>query len=258
MQDLELKDYMARNCAEGYEFRETDFEEVGMLLEENAAYSSFQFRDGKRSKANIIGGTKFLILDIDKSCLTDNEAHLLLEEYNHFIARTSDPDNEYKFRVLLELDSIVDVDDRMWSAFLKEVGEELGLIIDILPKSQIFLSFANREILSQLEAEPLECKPLIDKAAIRLRDQPKPAYELPSGNKTELLNDPRETFSFAFEAEQGERSRLTYRALAYAIDLGADGEYIVKLANQLNDYWPTSMNAERLERTLITPALRRV
>lgn len=254
----DMKSYMARNCAEGYEFSESPFSSIGDLLTNNAAYSPFQFKDGKRSKANIIGGTKIIVLDIDKSCLTDEEIHLLLEEYNHFVARTSDPDNAYKFRVIIELDSIVDVNDQLWSAFIKEVGEELGLIVDILPKSQIFFSFEGRNILFQLEAEPLSCKPLLDRAFARLRDKPKPPRELPSSNKKSLLEDPRETFNFAFEAEQGERSRLTYRALAYAIDLGANEEYVTNLAHELNSYWSIPMNEERLVNTLITPALRRM
>jgi len=253
-----MKEFMARNCAEGYEYNESPFSSLGDLLTNNAAYSTFKFKDGKRSKANIVGGTKVIVLDIDKSCLTDEETHLLLEEYNHFIARTSDPDNAYKFRVLIELDSIVDITDQTWSAFVREVGDELGLIVDILPKSQIFFSFEDRNILYQLEAEPLNCKPLLDKAFARVRDNPKAPRELPASNKKSLLDDPRETFNFAFEAEQGERSRLTYRALAYAIDLGASEDYVENLAHELNGYWSTPMNEERLVNTLITPALRRM
>jgi len=49
-----------------------------------------------------------------------------------------------------------------------------------------------------------------------------------------------------------------YRALAYAIDLGAGEEYIETLANEINDYWVDSMDEDRLNRTLIVPALRRI
>jgi hypothetical protein len=253
-----LKDYMSRNSAEGYELYDTDFAELGDLLRENACYSSFEFTGGIRHKDNLVPRTKFIVLDVDKSCLTDEEAHFLLEEYNHFIARTSDPDNAFKFRILLEFDAIVEVNEQIWKALVEEIGLEFGLVIDILPQSQIFLSFAERNILSQLEGKTLQTKFLLERAEERVRNKPKPVVTLPNKEKELRLMDARETFSFAFEAEKGERSTLMYRALAYAIDLGADAEYITKLAHEINDYWFDKLDEERLQRTLIKPALRRV
>lgn len=258
MRDKEAKEFMARNCAEGYEFYETDFSEIELLLQENASFSSFAFKNGARNKENLIGGTKFVILDVDKSMLTDQEAHTLLHQYNHYVVRTSDPNNEFKFRVIMELDSIVDLDSRMWKEFLSEIGDELGLVVDLLPQSQIYLSYAGRTVLKQLSGETLQTKKLVERAAARVKDKPKPPAKLPKAQKDAKLNDPRETFFFAFEAEKGNRSVLIYRALAYAIDLGASSQYIEELANEINEYWVEPMDNDRLYRTLITPALRRV
>ena len=253
-----LKEYMATNSKDGYEFYETNFEELQLLLGENAVYCSFRFEDGIRKKEHLVGGTKFVILDIDKSMLTDKEVHALLNDFNHYVVRTSDPDNEFKYRVVMELDSVVDIDERMWKAFLEEIAEELGLVIDVLPQSQIFLSFAKREILSQLEGRTLKTKYLLENAALRLKDKPRPAASLPTKEKKLKLDDPRETFSFAFEAEKGERSVHLYRALAYAIDLGANRKDVTELAHEINEYWLQPMERDRLERTLIIPALRRI
>jgi hypothetical protein len=254
----ELKDYMARNCSEGYEFYETDFREVELLLNENAAYSSFAFSQGKRSKDNLIGGTKFVILDIDKSQITDDEAHTLLDEYNHYIVRTSDPDNEFRFRTILELDSVVDVDERMWKAFIQEIANELGLIIDVLPQSQIFLAYKGRTVLKQLNGKTLKTKYLLERAAVAARDKPKPASALPAKEKSTKLSDPTETFGYAYAAEPGERSVCMYRALMHAIDLGADGSYLKSLCEEINHSWMDPMDHSRLNRTLLTPALRRI
>jgi hypothetical protein len=228
------------------------------LLKEDAVYCSFAFKGGVRKKENLTGGTKFVVLDIDKSMLTDREAHVLLNDFNHYVVRTSNPDNEFKFRVILELDSIVDIDERMWKAFIEEIANELGLVIDILPQSQIFLAFANRNILTQLEGKTLKTKYLLELAALRAKEKPKPAASLPIKEKSLKLEDPRTTFSFAFEAEQGERSTTLYRALAYAIDLGADERYVIQLADEVNHYWVDSMDLDRLKRTLVDPALRRI
>ncbi len=259
LQGAELKDFMARNSADGYDFLpDVKFPEIMDLLESNAVYSPFKFKNGIRKKENLLGGAKFVVLDVDKSMLTDEEAHVLLSEYNHYIARTSDPDNEFKFRVILEFDSVVEVDERMWKCFIEEIADELGLVIDILPQSQIFLSFAERNVLSVTDGKTLQTKFLLENAAKRMKDKPKPAATLPTKEKNLKLEDPRETFSFAFEAERGSRSNKLYRALAYAIDLGADEDYIVQLANEINNYWVEPMDQDRLERTLLVPALRRV
>lgn len=254
----ELKDYMARNCSSGFEAYETDFTDIENMLKENAAYTSFIFKDGVRNKDNLIGGSKFVILDIDKSQITDMEAHTLLSEYNHYVVRTSDPDNEFKFRTILELDAIVDIDERMWKSFVQEIASELGLIVDSLPQSQIFLSFANRDILKQLDGKTLATKDLLERAAVATRDRPKPARDLPDATKTSQLKDPMETFAYAFAAEPGERSTCMYRALAHAIDLGASGRYVHQLADEINSSWMDPMPEERLSRTLVKPALRRI
>lgn len=253
-----LKEYMKENSSEGFQFYETNFEEIELLLRDNAAYGCFQFSNGERSKNNITGSTKFIILDIDESVLTDEEAHVLLGEYNHYVVRTSDPKNAFKFRILLELDAPLDVDANTWKAFILEVGDMLGITVDSLPQSQIFFSFENRNILKQLEGEPLSTKVLLDAAALKVKNKTPSATELPSKAKSEKLNDIRNTFSFAYEAENGEGSRQLYRALSYAVDLGADAEYVKNLANSINDYWIQPMDKERLERTLITPILRKV
>lgn len=256
--DGEFKEYAANRCAKGYEFYETEFEELSLLLQDNAVYSPFRFTDGVRHKDNVTGGAKFLVLDVDKSFLTHEEAHILLNSYNHHISVTSDPENDYKFRVLLEFDSPVDVDDMTWKAMLSVVGEDLGFVVDLLPKSQIFFSFSGRSVLSQLDANTLPSKGLIEKARIIIKDKPKPATALPPKERQNKLEDVRQTFSFAFEAEQGERSIKMYRALAYAIDLGADAEYLENLASEINDYWAVPMDNVRLTNTLLNPALRRL
>lgn len=244
------KEQRQDKCHTGYEFYETDFEELGEMLNEDYAYSPFRFKDGHRSKDNIIGGAKFVTLDVDKSTITDQECHLLLEGINHHIARTSDPNNQFKFRVLIELDAIVDIEDRQWPLFLSEIGDELGLTVDLLPKSQIYFSYENREILSELEGEPMITKDLIIRSAEKLQNKPKPK-KMSTNEQKALLADKMETFNFAYNAENGEGSRSLVRAGLYAIDLGASQMEVEDLIHNINNYWVSSMNEERLENTVL-------
>lgn len=256
--DEEFKEYAQDKCSKGYQFYETQFDEITLLLQENATYSPFSFVDGVRHKDNVTGGAKFIILDVDKTFLTNEEAHVLLNQYNHHIVLTSDPENVFKYRILLEFDSLVDVDDFTWKALISVVAEDLGLVVDVLPKSQIFFSFAGRTVLTQLEGETLDSKRLIERARDIVKEKPLPVSSLPQKARQQRLEDPRETFAFAFTAEKGERSVKMYRALAFAIDLGANEEYLTNLANEINDYWIVPIEKERLYKTLLNPAIRRL
>ncbi len=244
------KEERGYQCFEGFEFFETTFADLGNLLKEDFAYGPFEFKDGKRSKDNIVGGTKFIVLDIDKSMITDKECHLMLEGINHHIARTSDPDNEMKFRVLIELDAIVDIGDQQWSYFIKEVSKELGLTIDPVPRSQIYFSYEDREILSELDGEPLATRSFITKSSVVMANKPK-ITKLSTNQEKGLLDDKLETFGFAFNAENGEGGRSLMRAAYYARDLHASHEYIVNLMHEINLYWSFPMDESKLEITVI-------
>lgn len=124
------KGRIAKTAQSEYTRGETTFEDVGALLTKDFAYSPFIYRDDTRGKDNIISGTKMIVFDIDKSTITAEEAHFMLSDINHHIALSSDPNNNLKFRVIIELDSVVDLDPLTWSYFYKEVANELSLEID--------------------------------------------------------------------------------------------------------------------------------
>ena len=258
--DKAFKKYASDKCSSGYEFEEgMEFSDLDELLCMNAVYSPFMFTDGKRSRDNVEGGTGLLVLDIDEGNMTDEEVHLLLDDMLHYVVRSSDPDNPYKYRVILSLDIELDVDDDLYKMFVQCAAEELGLVADQLPKSQIFFSFAGRNILSQLEGEQIGVKDLLDTANTRMRDKPdKPVRELPTASKKALLSDARETFSYGYEAEKGRRSILMYRALMHAVDLGADEEYVQNLAEDINSYWVEPLDLAELYRNLVAPITRKM
>ena len=235
------------------------FADLEELLGMNAAFSPFLFKDGKRSKDNVEGGTGLLVLDIDEGNMTDEEVHLLLDSMLHYVVRSSDPDNAYKYRVILSLDIDLDVDDDLYKIFVQCAAEELGLVADSLPKSQIFFSYSGRNILSQMEGSKLGVKDLLDTANAIMRDKPnKPVRELPTASKKALLEDARETFSYAYEAERGSRSIILYRALMHSVDLGADEDYIKDLAESINDHWVEPLDTAELYRNLIMPITRKM
>ena len=251
-----IKNELASHANTGYEFHETDFKELKYLLEGDFAYSPFKFTNGSRNKDNLLGGTKWLVLDIDKTTLSADDAHFMLEGVNHHIALTSDPTNEYKYRVLVELDSYIELSAVAWKHFYTKIAEDLGLDADVLPQSQIYFAYADRKVLSSTEGTPLSSRDYVmyakDKEATGAADKTK---TMSKGQKSQLLQDPMTTFWYAFDCERGRRSVTLYRAARHAVDLGASLDETLDLLEQINSYLTEALDPVRYNK-LIEQAIR--
>ena len=247
------KDDRKLACSKNFNYAVVEFKNLAGMLAKDFAYSPFKFRDGIRSKSNIEGGVKWIALDIDDSIYTDEQMHEILQDYNHHIARTSDPNNPFKFRVLLELDSIVDLGDREYKNFIKSISNYLDLKTDILPKSQIYFSYSGRNVLSVTDKYPLETKDHIMNAynTTTLSNPTEYIDNLSDKQKKALLSDPLTTFNYAFEAPEGKGSVSLYRAAKHAKDLGMSREEVIELIQEINSYWTRPMDQTRLNNTLI-------
>lgn len=247
------KDYRASHSARGFQHTYVSFARLGKMLEQDFSYSPFKFKDGVRSKENIEGGTKWIALDIDKAIYTDEEMHEILADFNHHIVRTSDSTNAYKYRILLELDAIVDLDDMVFREFIRSICNYLDLTADLVPKSQIFFSYAGRKILSVTDKNTLETRQHIINATSETTEQIIPA--LPSNlndeQKQTLINDPLGTFYYAYTAKNGEGSICLIKAAKHARDLGMTKEQIIELMHDINNYWVVPLDPTRFQNTII-------
>lgn len=232
----------------GFESANTAFADLPKMLEHDYAFSPFRFKDGVRRKENLESGTKWVVLDIDDSPLSAEEAHMMLGNINHHIALTSDNNNHFKFRVLLELDSEVYLDPIAWKYFYLKIADDLGLRADPLPQAQIFYSYGGRSVYSNTDADPIETRDYLMHAKECANDREHHNRVMSTAQKRAQLNDPTTTFEFAFEARHGEGSRNMYRMVRYAQDLGATLEEALQLLDDVNDYWESPMNQERLDK----------
>lgn len=237
------KHRIATTTAYGFELADTTFDQLTDLLSGNYAYSPFKFRNGVRSKDNIMGGTKWLVLDIDTSTLSASEAHFLLSDINHHIALSSDPSNEYKFRVLLELDAVVELSAIAWKHFYLSIASDLGLRVDPLPQSQIFFSYADRPILSVIDASPITTREYIIYARERESDKQHHNRSLSNSQQAAMLDDWESTFNYAVNAPAGTGSRNIYRMIQHAKDLGASLNHIYQLIDNINELWSMDLGA---------------
>ena len=235
--------------AYGYDTGSTTFADLADLLSGDFAYSPFKFRNGVRGKDNIVGGTKWLVLDVDDSVVTATEMHFMLMDINHHVALSSDPNNDYKFRVLIELDSVVELTPIAWKHFYLAIADDLAIKADPLPQSQIFFSYSDRPVLSNLDAQPLEVRDYIMAANEKAVAKSEPT-KITNSAKQALLDNPLSTFAYAYEAPFGSGSRNLIRAAMHAKDLGADSSYVQELLQNVNSWWEAPMEPSRFERIL--------
>lgn len=244
----QAKHDIAGTVSYGFDSVDATFEQLGeSLLAFDCAFSPFRFKDGVRRKENLESGTKWIVLDIDDSPLSAEEAHMLLGDINHHIALTSDVNNDFKFRVLLELDSEVYLDATAWKHFYLKIADDLGLKADPLPQAQIFYSYEGRKVLSNTDASTIQTRDYLmyAKEKVETKELVKPVS---NSQKQALLNDPTTTFEYAFEAPYGQGSRNMYRMVRHAQDLGASLEEALQLLDDVNEYWESGMPQERLDK----------
>jgi len=238
-------------CEEGYEFTEIEFENLDMYLRQDCAFTPFKFKHGKRLKSNIESGCKWIYIDVDEGTMTDEEMHYILGDINHHIARTSNEDNAFKYRILLELDAMVDVPDVQWKTFIGSICDMLGIKADLIPKSQVAFGYEGRTVLSKIDGNTISVKEHLLTASEYTKKRTD-SNDLSDKQKKNMLNDPLTTFKYAFEAKDGEGARSLIRAAYHAYDLGMDKEGIKELMYEISDYWDEPFPEGRMEGTIIS------
>ena len=234
------KQERATQCHSGFEAKPTDFGRLAKLLENDTAYTPFKFKDGKRKNDNIISGATWVALDVDDSEVTINEMHDILDGFNHHIGTTSNSDNPYKFRIILEFDNIVDLPVREWKQFGRELGKELGIEIDpvTFTKSQIMFGYAGSTVLSTLGEDPYPVGDCIKRASENVSESFSKKVTATRTQMRGQLDNPLETFGYAFKENQANRSLSMFRMWRHAKDLGANADECEELMHNLNyTFW---------------------
>lgn len=240
------------NVSVGFTYTTTSFNNLREMLKKDGAFCPFEFKDGIRSNETIISGTKWAVFDIDKSDFTIYETHEVLKEFNHHLVLTSDETNLYKFRLLIELDSIIDLTPEEYKKFMRNLAIYLGVTPDILPKSQIYYSYSGRNILSVVNKNTINVKQRLLEILEYSNQLTPNSSDLTQNQKKALIADPLNTFYYAFEAKDGEGSISLIRAAKHAKDLGMNKDEIIELMYQINDYWVYPMEEKRFKNTIIS------
>lgn len=99
-------------------------------------YTAHHFKNGHRSKENVIEGFNLVVIDIDKDCSIDT-AKLLLQDYTYLISTTKrhqTPGHADRFRIILPLSHTLKLGEREFSQFMTNVYEWLPFPNDTAAK----------------------------------------------------------------------------------------------------------------------------
>lgn len=241
------KDERGWQIMDGYQYKQTTFEKLGNLLSNDCAYTPFRFKTkdeggvfnpafpdnqklGIRNKDNIDSGAEFVVLDVDNDGITIDEAYDLLQDYKFVMARSSDKDNPHKFRVIMPIDVIIQVDRGKWKLFMKEVAKHLGVEIDDLPQSQIYYGFKGREVLTNTEGELLEASEIIK----RITEPAQIISLVPRAVLNRKWQDRINEFAYAYNVKSGQGLHLAlFKAMKHAHDLGFTYEENIGLLDDI-------------------------
>jgi len=265
-----LKQSVAFFAVYGFQYDEVSFDQLANILCNDYGFSPFKYKSieegatynkvkhpqawGRiRGRENTNGKVSWLCLDVDDTTITDEEMHQILRKLNHHIARTSDKDNPYKYRIIIELDKLVHVDNAHWKPFVKSIADYIGRKIDNLGASQVFYGYNARKVYSVIDQVPLSSSTHLKIASMKVAElEEKRVSMLPPGQADKALQKPFSTFGFAYDADNGEGTTKLLAAIHVAKELGASREYIMDLVHSINNFWDHSMPEHRLQSTVMT------
>lgn len=265
-----LKQEVAFNTVYGFEHDKVEFSALSNILSNDYGFSPFKYKSVEecavynkekhpnafgrvRGIQNINNSVTWICLDIDETTISDLETHAILSDLNHHIARTSNKDNQYKYRVLIELTESATITRELWKPFIKSIANSLGFKVDNLGPSQVFYGYKGRKVYSTIGKGQLSPSTHLKWAHMRVAEiEEKRALAIPKGQADRALQSPFNTFGYAYEAANGEGTTKLLAAIHQAKELGASSEYIIDMVHSINAFWDIPMSLTRLKSTVLT------
>ena len=238
----ESKDYRRKNAHNGYvaiadtKLKDKSFKIYEKLVKLDCCYSPYSFKDGHRLLDNINTLTDSIVIDVDNGTLTMEQVHSMLSSYKHVIASTSDVTNEFKYRIILQLDRQVDLTPPQWRVFYRSISNLFAIPADPqINKASMFFGFSSAKVLTNFEGKLLATKQhLLDAyETTTIVEEVVPAK---TQKQLDILWDQRfenKRFKVAYEAFRMRRMKM-YSAMRHAIDIGFTKGMITDLIEEIN------------------------
>lgn len=223
-------------------FIECEFNQLINLLQRDYMYSPWNYLGYAQATQNICSEAQFVVIDVDSTSTMIHQrlAELSAEDLQCIVGTTSNPDNLFKYRILLTLDRPVTAYEYR---LLVQGLEVNGLITDMDPVSsrpaQKFYSYANSLVVHHLSGQPL----VVDDYLI---DPQQPEHRAldPSADVTDILHE----FNSYGTATKGSRTKCLLHAAYRCLDYGLTQSQLERVVNYVNSTFLIPKDTASVER----------
>lgn len=240
------KEIVAKEAQTDYICKQSAWDNLANLLCKNVAYIPFRLKTiaegashsdfnsdakgGIRRAENICSAGTWIVFDIDESDIDIYEAQDLLQEYTYHMAMGSNPDNIYKYRIIMPFNAEVILDKTRWKQLVKAVAGILGLPIpDDLPQSQFFYGYEGRQVFSN-KGESIDVASIVGS----LKGDSKKATPISREGQLFMIEDRKKEFSYFYAVESGQGyHNAIFRVMAQCVDRGMTADMIIDLINTM-------------------------
>ncbi len=221
-----------------FNYVRTKFENMVEMLQSDNSFSAFEYKENIRSDENCIGKTNLLILDIDDSDETMQEVSNAMQELNHIAVSSSDKNNPYKFRLIVKLNSEIELNKMMYQKVIESFGSEYGLIIDKLSRAQLYHAYIDSKVIVNIDQEDFDVLPLMNKAEKQLKEIR--TVNVKDKNELWIYRDNYFQKWFRLSDTKGTNHHNKIVGLFYySRDLGASKGLIIALLEEYHEQYDT-------------------
>lgn len=242
------KEQRAKSCADGFKYTMVEFNRLEKMLKQDITYSAFEYKDGKRSADTLIPTCNLLVYDVDKSDETIDEVHSMLRDIKHIISTTSDRNNPYKFRIILALDSFMEINSKIWAKVVAQIARDYlpRINYDALGQSQISFAYKDSIVYMNENGESIKIKDYVNNVR-----EGKLLVDLTPKAKTDMRKDIYATFHYAYDQiGEGSRNKILVRAINDGYDLEFKFEELRELIIDMNSKYLPPLDEKSLNNVL--------
>jgi hypothetical protein len=241
---------VSNRITEGYKDHYAPFDKLHqMLTKPGLHWCNHHLRDGYRKEDNVIQGCNMVVLDVEKS-VDIPTAQALLKDYSYVMHTTKrHTDEEHRYRIIMPLSHIVELDPREYRGFMKNIFEWLPLDVDraTVDRCRKWLTHKGKHWYNKGE--------LLD--ALQFVPKTKKAEEQKKilAGQTNLTNLER---WFVNNAEEGNRNNKLRNYAFMLIDMGYDIDVITSKVTELNKKLADPLDETEIHKTILVTVNRRL
>lgn len=227
-------------------FIECHFSQLINLLHKDYIFSPWNYLGYTQATANICSEAQFVVIDVDSTSTLIHQRlqELIAEDLQCIIGTTSDPENLFKYRILITLDRTVTAYE--YRLLVQGLGVN-QLITDMDPVSsrpaQKFYSYANSLVINHLDGQPL----IVDDYLIN-PEQPEHRALDPEADVSDILHE----FDSYRNATKGGRTKCLLHAAYKCLDYGLTDTQLELVVNYVNSTFLIPKDTESIRRRVLT------